>query len=44
MTIRALKDETNGGTGGLPGKSWDPGLEVEVPFEQRPVWYILQLS
>lgn len=37
MTIRALKDETNGGTSGLPGKSWDPGLEIEVPFEQRPV-------
>lgn len=37
ITSKALKDETNGGTSGLPGKSWDPGLEIEVPFEQRPV-------
>ncbi|XP_071916062.1 protein CONSERVED IN THE GREEN LINEAGE AND DIATOMS 27, chloroplastic-like isoform X4 [Coffea arabica] len=35
--IRALKDETNGGKNGLPGQSWDPGLEIEVPYEQRPV-------
>ncbi|PSS30707.1 Ycf36 family protein [Actinidia chinensis var. chinensis] len=35
---KALKDEMNGGsTRGLPGSSWDPGLEIEVPFEQRPV-------
>ncbi|CAN4079750.1 unnamed protein product [Withania somnifera] len=29
----------NGGTNGsgLGGRSWDPGLEIEVPFEQRPV-------
>ncbi|XP_057788660.1 protein CONSERVED IN THE GREEN LINEAGE AND DIATOMS 27, chloroplastic [Salvia miltiorrhiza] len=31
--VRALKDEKNG----APGQSWDPGLEIEVPFEQRPV-------
>nr|GLL26426.1 uncharacterized protein LOC109177499 [Ipomoea trifida] len=37
FTAKALKDEMNGGTGGLPGRSWDPGLEFEVPFEQRPV-------
>ncbi|KAL3525622.1 hypothetical protein ACH5RR_013994 [Cinchona calisaya] len=37
ITIRALKDETNGGKNGLPGRSWDPGLEIEVPYEQRPV-------
>lgn len=39
VPARALKDETDGGggTSGLPGRSWDPGLEVEVPFEQRPV-------
>lgn len=34
---KALKDEMDGGTRGLPSPSWDPGLEVEVPFEQRPV-------
>ncbi|CAI9111312.1 OLC1v1011511C1 [Oldenlandia corymbosa var. corymbosa] len=37
VTIRALKDERNGGTSGLPGRNWDPGLEIEVPYEQRPV-------
>ncbi|XP_009599381.1 protein CONSERVED IN THE GREEN LINEAGE AND DIATOMS 27, chloroplastic [Nicotiana tabacum] len=37
ISVRALKDGMNGGTSGLPGKSWDPGLEIEVPFEQRPV-------
>ncbi|KAL8472972.1 hypothetical protein ACS0TY_029980 [Phlomoides rotata] len=35
--VRAVKDEMNGGKGGAPGQSWDPGLEFEVPFEQRPV-------
>ncbi|KAK6128712.1 hypothetical protein DH2020_037562 [Rehmannia glutinosa] len=35
--VGALKDEMNGGKGGAPGQSWDPGLEFEVPFEQRPV-------
>ncbi|KAL1538528.1 Protein CONSERVED IN THE GREEN LINEAGE AND DIATOMS 27, chloroplastic [Salvia divinorum] len=35
--VRALKEEKNGGKGGSPGQSWDPGLEIEVPFEQRPV-------
>ncbi|GAB2279609.1 Protein CONSERVED IN THE GREEN LINEAGE AND DIATOMS 27, chloroplastic [Dionaea muscipula] len=34
---RALKDDPNEGTSGLPGRNWDPGLEIEVPFEQRPV-------
>ncbi|XP_059623984.1 protein CONSERVED IN THE GREEN LINEAGE AND DIATOMS 27, chloroplastic isoform X1 [Cornus florida] len=34
---KALKDEMEGGTSGLPGRSWEPGLEIEVPFEQRPV-------
>lgn len=39
ISAKALKDETDGsgGTSGLPGRSWDPGLEIEVPFEQRPV-------
>ncbi|XP_009793199.1 protein CONSERVED IN THE GREEN LINEAGE AND DIATOMS 27, chloroplastic isoform X1 [Nicotiana tabacum] len=37
ISARALKDEMNGNGSGLPGKSWDPGLEIEVPFEQRPV-------
>lgn len=40
ISLKALKDETNGGSGGgsvPPGRSWEPGLEIEVPFEQRPV-------
>ncbi|KAI3462707.1 hypothetical protein Pfo_019370 [Paulownia fortunei] len=37
FAVRALKDEMDGGKGGAPGQSWDPGLEFEVPFEQRPV-------
>ncbi|KAG9440212.1 hypothetical protein H6P81_020377 [Aristolochia fimbriata] len=35
--VRALKDEKEGGRGGFAGRDWDPGLEIEVPFEQRPV-------
>lgn len=35
--VKALKDEAEGGAGGFAGQSWDPGLEIEVPFEQRPV-------
>ncbi|KAG1342057.1 putative Casein kinase II subunit alpha-2 [Cocos nucifera] len=34
--VKALKDEAEGGAGGFAGQSWDPGLEIEVPFEQRP--------
>ncbi|PKA49780.1 Uncharacterized protein ycf36 [Apostasia shenzhenica] len=34
---KALKDEADGETSGFAGKSWDSGLEIEVPFEQRPV-------
>ncbi|XAR51343.1 hypothetical protein NMG60_11005944 [Bertholletia excelsa] len=37
INARALKDEKDGGSSGVPGPSWDPGLEFEVPFEQRPV-------
>ncbi|KAL6961390.1 Protein CONSERVED IN THE GREEN LINEAGE AND DIATOMS 27, chloroplastic, variant 2 [Sarracenia purpurea var. burkii] len=38
IIAKALKDEMDGGgTRGFPGPSWDPGLEFEVPFEQRPV-------
>ncbi|KAL3637681.1 Protein CONSERVED IN THE GREEN LINEAGE AND DIATOMS 27, chloroplastic [Castilleja foliolosa] len=38
FAVRSLKGEMNGGgKGGAPGQSWDPGLEVEVPFDQRPV-------
>lgn len=37
VTVKALKEEPNEGTKGLPGQRWDPGLEMEVPFEQRPV-------
>ncbi|GER28914.1 hypothetical protein STAS_04737 [Striga asiatica] len=35
FVVRALKDEMGGG--GAPGQSWDPGLEFQVPFDQRPV-------
>ncbi|XP_074295304.1 protein CONSERVED IN THE GREEN LINEAGE AND DIATOMS 27, chloroplastic [Silene latifolia] len=37
VSVRALRDESNEGVRGLPGQRWDPGLEIEVPFEQRPV-------
>ncbi|XWS33523.1 hypothetical protein CRYUN_Cryun22dG0090500 [Craigia yunnanensis] len=38
VSVRALKDEMDGGmSSGFPGQSWEPGLEIEVPFEQRPV-------
>ncbi|CAA6657501.1 unnamed protein product [Spirodela intermedia] len=39
--VKALKDRAEGGgggaNGGFSGQRWDPGLEIEVPFEQRPV-------
>ncbi|KAJ3673048.1 hypothetical protein LUZ60_006422 [Juncus effusus] len=34
---KALKDESEGRGSGFAGKSWDPGLEIGVPYEQRPV-------
>ncbi|KAG6490046.1 hypothetical protein ZIOFF_051328 [Zingiber officinale] len=35
---RATKDDAGGGNaGGFAEQGWDPGLEIEVPFEQRPV-------
>ncbi|KAK9064885.1 hypothetical protein SSX86_016267 [Deinandra increscens subsp. villosa] len=37
ITNMALKDEMDGRFSNLPGQSWEPGLEIEVPFEQRPV-------
>ncbi|KAJ4714759.1 DUF1230 family protein [Melia azedarach] len=38
VSVRALKDDqTDGGRSSSAGRSWDPGLEIEVPFEQRPV-------
>lgn len=37
ISIKALKDEMDGETSKSPGRSWNPGLEIEVPFEQRPV-------
>lgn len=37
VSVKALKDETGGETSGFRGQRWDPGLEIEVPFEQRPV-------
>lgn len=42
FAVKALKDEMDGGSkgGGAPGQSWDPGLEFEVPFEQRPVCFL----
>ncbi|KAK4841004.1 hypothetical protein QYF36_023690 [Acer negundo] len=43
MSDAALKDETNGGTSSFSGSSWDPGLEIEVPFEQRPVKPVIKL-
>ncbi|XP_074575897.1 LOW QUALITY PROTEIN: protein CONSERVED IN THE GREEN LINEAGE AND DIATOMS 27, chloroplastic [Curcuma longa] len=36
----AMKDDYaagGGSAGGFAGQGWDPGLEIEVPFEQRPV-------
>ncbi|KAI4315039.1 hypothetical protein L6164_027888 [Bauhinia variegata] len=39
ISIKAIKDEMDGDSSRSPGPggSWDPGLEIEVPFEQRPV-------
>ncbi|KAF8410175.1 hypothetical protein HHK36_002697 [Tetracentron sinense] len=37
IRVKALKDETGGGASGFAGRNWEPGLEIEVPFEQRPV-------
>lgn len=38
IKVKAIKkDEMDGETSGSSGSSWDPGLEIEVPFEQRPV-------
>ncbi|CAO2828198.1 unnamed protein product [Amaranthus hypochondriacus] len=37
FSIKAIREEPNEGTKGVPSQSWDPGLEIEVPFEQRPV-------
>lgn len=35
----ALKDEPESSRSGFAGggPSWDPGLEIQVPYEQRPV-------
>ncbi|XP_057759823.1 protein CONSERVED IN THE GREEN LINEAGE AND DIATOMS 27, chloroplastic [Arachis stenosperma] len=37
IKVKAIKDEMDGEASGSSGRSWDPGLEIEVPFEQRPV-------
>lgn len=37
VIAKALKDEPEWRGSGFAGKNWDPGLEMEVPFEQRPV-------
>ncbi|CAK8539659.1 unnamed protein product [Lathyrus sativus] len=37
VKLKAIKGEMNGETSGSSGGSWDPGLEIAVPFEQRPV-------
>lgn len=34
--LMAMK-ENDGGMSGFAGKSWEPDIEIEVPFEQRPV-------
>ena len=39
ISVKAVKDGTGGGTSGFRGQSWEPGSEVEVPFEQRPVCF-----
>ncbi|KAK2967672.1 hypothetical protein RJ640_030543 [Escallonia rubra] len=36
IIVKALKDGMDGGMSRLPGQNWEPGLEIEVPFEQRP--------
>nr|XP_029154059.1 protein CONSERVED IN THE GREEN LINEAGE AND DIATOMS 27, chloroplastic isoform X2 [Arachis hypogaea] len=36
IKVKAIKDEMDGEASGSSGRSWDPGLEIEVPFEQRP--------
>lgn len=41
FAVKALKD---GETSGYPGRNWDPGLEIEVPFEQRPVCNMFTLN
>jgi hypothetical protein len=33
----ALREEPESSRSGFAGPNWDPGLEIEVPFEQRPV-------
>ncbi|CAI9276713.1 unnamed protein product [Lactuca saligna] len=37
IAMALKKDEMDGRFSNLPGQSWEPGLEMEVPFEQRPV-------
>ncbi|XP_048431705.1 protein CONSERVED IN THE GREEN LINEAGE AND DIATOMS 27, chloroplastic-like [Pyrus x bretschneideri] len=37
VSVKALKDGAGGETSGFRRQSWDPGSEIEVPFEQRPV-------
>ncbi|KAJ4755514.1 hypothetical protein LUZ62_073204 [Rhynchospora pubera] len=37
VIAKALKDDPDWRGSGFAGKNWDPGLEIEVPFEQRPV-------
>ena len=39
----ALKEEPESSRRGFAGSgpSWDPGLEIQVPFEQRPVTVLL---
>jgi hypothetical protein len=37
IVAKAIKDEPEWRGSDFVGKSWDPGLEMQVPFEQRPV-------
>ncbi|XP_050205040.1 protein CONSERVED IN THE GREEN LINEAGE AND DIATOMS 27, chloroplastic isoform X2 [Mercurialis annua] len=37
VSVKALRNEKDGGRSSFRGQSWDPGMEIAVPFEQRPV-------
>jgi hypothetical protein len=50
VVVMALKEEPDGSRSGFAGgggPSWDPGLEIQVPFEQRPVtaddWFVVHI-
>ncbi|CAM8956865.1 unnamed protein product [Rhodiola kirilowii] len=37
VSVKALNGGRDGNRSRFPGQSWEPELEIEVPFEQRPV-------